>query len=161
MRFLVTLLTTAVLATASPALPFIWTPSPSSLQTCTSATFTTLNTLPPASWRDCAALYSSWASINGSFTIYPSSTTNNDTSDTTNNHDTTSFIPILKADACTLAVKPGTVSYFVGDEDVGAILKEVLVGFSSGGLVAAKGGVVCDAVGGEGELEWQLFDSGS
>lgn len=53
------------------------------------------------------------------------------------------------------------MSYFVGDEDVDAILKEVLMGFSSGGLVAAKGGVVCNAVGGQGELEWQLFDSGS
>jgi hypothetical protein len=151
MRFLKTLLlTAAALTSAALTLPFTWTPSPSSLQTCSSATFSPLTTLPPASWRDCAALYSSWAGVNGSFTIYPA-----------DDNEYGNFITILKADACTLAVKPGAAEYFVGDADVDAILKEVLNGFSSGTLVAAKGAVVCDTVRGAGEMEWLLFDSGA
>lgn len=133
----------------SPPHPFTWNPSSTSLKTCDASTFNPTADLTPSNWRDCASLSSTWATVNGSFTINPPAAD--------------VLLPIVKYETCTLAVNArDTTSLTVGDVDIGAILTGTLLGFSQGSVLSAQGDVLCEAGGEEKKgLHWQIYDSGN
>ncbi|CAM1505767.1 Fc.00g114040.m01.CDS01 [Cosmosporella sp. VM-42] len=142
---------TLVIAAPTTTWPFDWKPSSKNFKTCDEATFAPVLNVIPADWRDCASLSSEWSAQNGTFVIYPAVDD--------------SFIKILKADSCTLAIKSsvkGEGPFTVGDVDINHILAGALLNYSDGSLLSAQGNVSCSVEGGEKKsLHWQIFDSGT
>ena len=141
---LFTLLPTAIARVPMPVPIFDWAPSPASLTLCTQFSSGTFKTKTPSRWDDCAALFSAWQGVNGTFTIYSPDDI---------------FLPILDSQSCTFALK-GDGPYEIGDWDVGFLLNVSLTSYSDGSEVAAQGELVCGLNGGLKLLEWQLWDAG-
>lgn len=126
-----------------------WRPAAAAKSTCSFATFAFDATIPPADWRQCAALYSSWTGEKGSFRLAAS----NDEA----------FVPVIQMTDCTLGMEPVLADlgpYTVGSKDVEALLGLSLRNYSSGTLLAAGGIIKCDAAaGGRADLRWRISSS--
>ncbi|KAJ6438840.1 necrosis-inducing factor domain-containing protein [Purpureocillium lavendulum] len=162
-----------MVALASPATPVVntsslsWTPAPDHQTTCESpATFASDPSLEPADWRECAAMYSSWAAENGTFRLLPGKKLggtggeNDETVAAQEGGDNGGPVVLLRETDCVLAVRPmdpTKAPFTVGDRDVYMLLGESLKKFSHGTEVAVSGVVKCADVGGEkAGLMWQL-----
>lgn len=124
-----------------------WRPSQAAQCTCGSITFAADPSLDPASWRQCAALYSHWTSENGTFGV-------------ANADGHFSYRPLVGQTDCALAIAPlaSTVGpYLIGSKDIEAILQRSLRDFSYGSLLAVNGTVECDvASGGRAPMSWRI-----
>lgn len=142
----------AVAVAAAGRIPFTnatgisWTPSATEQSTCDQATFAFDESLDPADWRECAALYSAWGAENGTFRVV--------------DVDGKAYVPVIQQKDCTLAVEPmdaGNGTYRIGDKDVREMLDNSLKNFSHGTLLAVRGVVKCDVDGGgRAGLAWQI-----
>lgn len=126
-----------------------WTPTASSMKTCGKSTFALAPRLTSANWRHCAALVSDFAD-SGVFSV--------------TDVRGVDFIPVLVSGECTLAFRavepsPKKSLYTVGNADVAVILTEALTNFSHGTELGVRGTVECQAKGGHGGVQWQIFDS--
>ncbi|UNI18009.1 hypothetical protein JDV02_004310 [Purpureocillium takamizusanense] len=147
-----------------------WTPAADHQTTCESpATFASDPTLEPANWRECAALYSSWAVENGTFRLFPErrQTEKEEQSSGSggdggggNGENIDGFVVLLHETDCVLAVRPmdpAKAPFVVGDRDINMLLEESLKKFSRGTELAVSGVVKCADAGGEkAGLMWQL-----
>ncbi|KAK5996466.1 hypothetical protein PT974_01800 [Cladobotryum mycophilum] len=145
----------AVVVTAAPTVAptadngsaYSWTPAPSDQTTCDASSFNQAPSGAAADWRHCAALFSSWANQNGTFSIH------DDSGD--------ALIPILQSKGCVLGVKAligGQGSYTVGDQDIKTILRTALQNYSEGTDLEVQGDVNCAvAAGGKAGLHWQIY----
>lgn len=124
-----------------------WNPAPSDQTTCDPSSFAQAPINEAANWRFCAALASSWASENGTFSIH-------DVSGTT-------FLPVLESEGCVLGVKAsaqGQGPYTMGDQDIKTILLIALQDYSEGTDLSVKGSLNCNvAAGGRAGLQWQIY----
>lgn len=140
---------------AAPIASAFWVPSVDSRKTCDKATYKAKfapSDVKRGDFRDCASLLSAFGPHNGTFTI-PA------VADAAGGYGS-DFIPIVNSDSCSLGVraKGGVV---LGDDDVDWIVQKTLQDYSSGFLMAARGYVECDALGGgrRAKLYWQVYDS--
>ncbi|KAG6010204.1 hypothetical protein E4U21_007681 [Claviceps maximensis] len=126
-----------------------WHPSGDTQSTCGTSTFIESTILDPADWRECASLYSSWTSQNGTFLL--------------RNVDATGFTPILRTKGCTLGVQPADASkgsFTIGDEDLKMLLDTSLRRFSEGTDLRVTGIVKCAAASGtKADVKWQISKS--
>ncbi|PWI67766.1 hypothetical protein PCL_02687 [Purpureocillium lilacinum] len=144
-----------------------WTPAADHQTTCERpATFAADPSLEPANWRECAALYSSWATENGTFRLLPErqqaekKLSGRDGDGVGSEYDADSFLVLLRETDCVLAVRPmdpAKAPFTVGDRDVNMLLEESLKNYSHGTELAVSGVVKCADAGGEkAGLMWQL-----
>ncbi|KAL3962843.1 hypothetical protein ACCO45_004366 [Purpureocillium lilacinum] len=138
-----------------------WTPAADHQTTCERpATFAADPSLEPANWRECAALYSSWATENGTFRLLPErqqaekkSNSGGDGDDGVGSeYDADGFLVLLRETDCVLAVRPmdpAKAPFTVGDRDVNMLLEESLKNYSRGTELAVSGVVKCADAGGE------------
>ncbi|KAG5924698.1 hypothetical protein E4U61_007373 [Claviceps capensis] len=126
-----------------------WRPSDDTQSTCGTSTFIESTNLDPANWRECASLYSSWMSQNGTFYL--------------RNVDSTGFTPILRTKDCALGVQPADASkrsFNIGDQDLKMLLATSLQQFSEGTNLRVSGTVKCAAAKGTKALvKWQISKS--
>ncbi|KAK2593273.1 hypothetical protein QQS21_009038 [Conoideocrella luteorostrata] len=126
-----------------------WHPSGDTQSTCDPSTFVESPSAQPANWRECASLYSSWTSQNGTFKL--------------GNVDANGFTPILQTTDCTLGVKPADPSqgpFTIGDKDIKTLLDTSLRQFSEGTDLRVMGIVKCAAASGtKGDVNWQISRS--
>ncbi|KZZ98549.1 hypothetical protein AAL_03067 [Moelleriella libera RCEF 2490] len=125
---------------------FLWHPSDNTQTTCDQSTFAESTDLAPASWKQCAGLYSSWTSQNGTFDLTSA--------------NATGYMPILQTRDCALSVKPADPSkgpFTLGDGDVKTLLDTSLRQFSEGSDLRVMGMVKCAAAGGDrDEIDWRI-----
>ncbi|KOS22164.1 hypothetical protein ESCO_001494 [Escovopsis weberi] len=174
-------LMTAALAAVAAALPgrapdasgFSFTPAPSDQSTCGPPSFhiagPSAPAMPPADWRHCAALFSSWAGRSGTFAVHDDSDDGGaGAGDGGGGNATLRFIPLLAARGCVLGVRAagdggsgggGSGAWLmVGDGDVKGIMRTALEEWSRGSEIEVQGEVVCAAEeGGTGGLRWQIY----
>ncbi|KAK7397746.1 hypothetical protein QQX98_012887 [Neonectria punicea] len=171
---------TSTLAAAAET-PITWMPTAHHQKACDEASFAneaTDDPVTPADWRDCAALYSEWASYNGTFSVghanasagaassydYPAANKSKRAAKPKSN---VGYIPIMQSGSCTLALKPGSLNQqlAVGDVDIGEILQNALNEHSSGTLLGARGDVNCAVRGpdksAKAAVGWQLYYPGA
>lgn len=126
-----------------------WHPSGDTQSTCGPSTFAESPDIAPANWRECASLYSSWTSTNGTFSL--------------GDVDANGFTPILQTTDCTLGVKPANPSqgpFIIGDKDVKTLLDTSLRQFSEGTDLRVTGIVKCAAASGtQGDVNWRISKS--
>lgn len=126
-----------------------WHPAGNTQSTCDPSTFAESPTIDPADWRECASLYSSWTSENGTFRVA--------------NVDANGFTPILQTTDCTIGVKPANPSqgpFTIGDRDIKTLLDVSLRQYSEGTDLRVTGTVKCTAaVGSKGDVIWRISKS--
>ena len=126
-----------------------WHPSGNTQFTCDPSSFAESPTIDPANWRECASLYSSWTSTNGTFHL--------------GDVDANGFTAILQTTDCTIAVKPADPSkgpFTIGDGDIKALLDTSLKQFSEGTNLRVTGIVKCAAAtGSKADVIWQISKS--
>ncbi|QUC21028.1 uncharacterized protein UV8b_05269 [Ustilaginoidea virens] len=126
-----------------------WHPTSDTQSTCDASTFAESPNIDPANWRECASLYSSWTSENGTFNL--------------SNVNGTGFTPILQTTDCTLGVKPADPSkgpFTIGDKDIKTLLGTSLRQFSEGTELRVTGVVKCAAASGaKGDVIWRISKS--
>ncbi|KAG6026567.1 hypothetical protein E4U41_001233 [Claviceps citrina] len=126
-----------------------WHPSGDTQSTCGASTFTESASLAPANWRECASLYSSWTSHNGTFDL--------------RNIDAAGFTPILRTKDCAIGVQPADASkgpFTIGDKDLKMLLHTSLRQFSEGTNLRVAGTVKCAAAKGtKAVMRWQISKS--
>lgn len=126
-----------------------WQPSDDTQSTCDQSTFAEAPNADAANWRECAALYSSWSTANGTFIV------SKEAGD--------EFAPVLKVQDCTLAVQvsdPSRVPYVIGDKDIKTLLQTSLKQFSEGTELSVVGNLNCAAAGGtKSAVNWRISKS--
>jgi hypothetical protein len=126
-----------------------WHPAHDTQSTCGPSTFSESPNIYPADWRECASLYSSWTSTNGTFSLV--------------NVDANGFTPILHTTDCTLGVKPTNSSqgpFTIGDKDIKTLLFTSLRHFSAGTDLGVTGTVKCAAAtGSQSDVNWRISKS--
>ncbi|OAA51537.1 hypothetical protein NOR_00130 [Metarhizium rileyi] len=126
-----------------------WHPAGYTQSTCEPSTFSASPNTDAANWRECASLYSSWTSTNGTFSL--------------GNVDDSGFTPILHTTDCTLGVKPANPSqgpFTIGDRDIKTLLDTSLRQFSEGTDLRVTGIVRCaSAMGRKGDVNWRISKS--
>ncbi|KHN95906.1 uncharacterized protein MAM_06268 [Metarhizium album ARSEF 1941] len=124
-----------------------WHPAGHTQSTCDPSTFDESSSKNPADWRECASLYSSWTTQNGTFKLA----------------GVDGFTPILQTTDCTLAVKPANSSmepFTIGDRDVKALLETSLRRFSAGTDLGVGGVIKCaSATCSKGDVNWRISKS--
>ncbi|KAG5916209.1 hypothetical protein E4U42_007770 [Claviceps africana] len=145
----------ATLSWALPSVPVVyptgisWHPSDETQSTCDTPTFIESKDLDPADWRECASLYSSWTSQNGTFDL--------------RDVDAAGFTPILRTKDCTLGVQPAdasTGSFTIGDMDLKMLLNTSLRQYSEGTDLRVMGIVKCAAgSGSKADVKWRISKS--
>ncbi|KAG5990951.1 hypothetical protein E4U54_004001 [Claviceps lovelessii] len=154
--WVVAILSSATLSWALPAASVAvnstgisWHPSDDTQSTCGTSTFTESTNLDPADWRECASLYSSWTSQNGTFDLM--------------NVDAAGFTPILRTKDCTLGVQPADASkgsFTIGDRDLKMLMNTSLRQFSEGTNLRVTGIVKCSAASGTtADVKWRISKS--
>lgn len=173
--------TTSTVAAAAET-PIWWMPTAHHQKACDEASFANESTddpVTPADWRDCAALYSEWASYNGTFSVgHANATAAGYGAPPSYDYPATGkraakpksnagYIAIMQSGSCTLALKPSSLDQLlaVGDVDIGEILQNALNDHSSGTLLGARGDVNCAVRGADktakAALGWQLYYPGA
>lgn len=126
-----------------------WHPANHTQSTCDPSTFSESTNTDPANWRECASLYSSWTSENGTFRL--------------GDLDAIGFTPILQTTNCMLGVKPADPClgpFTIGDRDIKKLLETSLKEFSKGTDLGVTGNVKCaTAVGSKGDVNWRISKS--
>ncbi|EFY85428.1 hypothetical protein MAC_08560 [Metarhizium acridum CQMa 102] len=126
-----------------------WHPANHTQSTCDPSTFDEPANTDPADWRECASLYSSWTSENGTFRL--------------GDLNATGFTPILQTRDCTLGVKPADPClgpFTIGDRDIKTLLETSLKEYSEGTDLRVAGNVKCaTAIGSKGDVNWRISKS--
>ncbi|KAI5459397.1 hypothetical protein BGZ63DRAFT_406690 [Mariannaea sp. PMI_226] len=171
-------------SSSTSAKSITWIPANKHQKTCENATFSEPvddDPVTPADWEACAALYSEWASFNGTFNIGLSTGTGTRTGTSTGRRDDNhlsaerevsqqssgvNYTPILQSESCTFAIYSADLGKLValGDVDINDILKTALQEYSSGTLLGVRGEVNCAVRASKGQksvLSWQLYYPGA
>jgi hypothetical protein len=126
-----------------------WHPAGRTQSTCGPSTFADAPNIDAANWRECAGLYASWSSTNGTFSL--------------GDLDANGFTPILQTKGCTLGVKPANPSQkpvIIGDKDVKELLYTSLQQFSQGTDLSVTGTVKCaEGSDSKGDVIWRISKS--